>query len=395
MRIAQLAPVVESVPPQLYGGTERVIAALIAELTALGHDVTLYASGDSHTPARLLPQVEKALWKLDEPCSADVMHTVELSRVLRDAPDYDIIHSHLDFFAFPYGRVSTTPFIHTLHGRLDAPELQALYREFPETPVISISDSQRRPLPWANWVATVYNGIQTQNLPLGPGKGGYLAFLGRISPEKGVDQAIDVALKTGIPLKIAARMPLENLDNAWVRADWAYYREQVKPRLSHPLIEFVGEVDDHGKYDLLKDAMALVFPINWPEPFGLVMAEALACGTPVIARRIASTPEIIQHGRTGFLCDTIDEMVEACRQVHTIDRIECRRDVEERFSARTMARHYLGAYRAVLATAEERRHQNLRVARPGDDLLTAQLGRRATTLTRGLSHPNAEPASVP
>ncbi|OGG44925.1 MAG: hypothetical protein A3F84_11235 [Candidatus Handelsmanbacteria bacterium RIFCSPLOWO2_12_FULL_64_10] len=353
MRIAQLAPVVESVPPQLYGGTERVIAALIAELTALGHDVTLYASGDSHTEARLLPQVEQALWKLDHPCSAEAIHTVELARVLRDAADYDVIHSHLDFFSFPFGRVSSRPFVHTLHGRLDNPELQPLYEEYADAPVISISNSQRRPLPGANWLATVYNGIQTERVPVGAGKGGYLAFLGRISPEKGVDQAIDVALKAGIPLKIAARMPLENLDNFWVRADWAYYSEYVKPRLSHPLIEFIGEVDDRGKYDLLKDAMGLVFPINWPEPFGLVMTESLACGTPVIARRIASTPEIIQDGQTGFLCDTVDEMVAACAKVGEIDRLACRQDVEERFSSRGMALGYLDAYRKMIEASDQ------------------------------------------
>ncbi|MSQ24039.1 MAG: glycosyltransferase family 4 protein [Chloroflexi bacterium] len=347
MRIAQVAPLIESVPPKLYGGTERVVANLVAELTAMGHDVTLYASGDSRTSGRLISIVEQALWTVGAPSNDLAYHTIELSRVLRDAADFDIIHSHLDFPAYPYGRVSPTPWIHTMHGRLDAAELQPLYREYSETPIVSISNSQRKPLAGANWIATVYNGIDTTRIPTGSGQGGYLAFLGRISPEKGVAEAIEVARRVGMPLKIAARMPLTNLDNEWVRADWAYYNEQVRPLLDDPLVEFIGEVDDAGKYELLKDASALLFPINWPEPFGLVMIEALACGTPVIARAIASAPEVIKDARTGFLCDTLDAMVAACSRIGEIDRAECRREAEQRFSARSMALGYLDAYRAV------------------------------------------------
>jgi len=351
VRIAQVAPLVESVPPAKYGGTERVIANLTAELVRMGHEVTLYASGDSRTEARLVPLVERALWKSDSPQNDIILHLAELGRVSRDARRYDVIHSHLDVLAFPFGRQSAAPFVHTLHGRLDLPELQTFYEQFSDVPVVSISDSQRRPIPHANWVGQVYNGVATGTLPFGTGRGGYLAFLGRISPEKGVAEAIDVALKVGMPLKIAARLPLEGIDNSWVALDWAYYREEVKPRLSSSLIEFVGEVDDAEKGDLLKDAAGLVFPINWPEPFGLVMVEALACGTPVIARALGSTPEVIRHGRTGFLCSTVDEMVDACQRLDSIDRFACRQDVEERFSARAMARGYVDVYRRVCGAA--------------------------------------------
>jgi glycosyltransferase involved in cell wall biosynthesis len=234
MRIAQVAPLVESVPPRLYGGTERVIASLVSELTTLGHDVTLYASGDSTVDAHLVPIVDQAIWRQGVSCDETVYHTVELSRVIREAPEYDIIHSHLDFLALPYGRFSSTPFVHTLHGRLDQLELQALYDEFDDAPLISISNDQRRPLPRATWLATVYNGIPVHDVPIGTGTGGYLAFVGRVSREKGLATAIDVALRAGIPLKIAARMPLGNLENDWVRADWAYYQDHVKPLLGHP-----------------------------------------------------------------------------------------------------------------------------------------------------------------
>ncbi len=347
MRIAQIAPLVESVPPAKYGGTERVIANLTAELVRMGHDVTLYASGDSRTEARLIPLVERALWKSDAPRNETLLHLAELGRVVSDARHYDVIHSHLDAMAFSFGRQSPTPFVHTLHGRLDLPELQPFFQQFADVPVVSISDSQRRPIPHANWVGQVYNGVPTHSLPFGTGRGGYLAFVGRISPEKGVVEAIDVALKIGMPLKIAARLPLDGIDNPWVALDWAYYRDEVKPRLASSLIEFVGEVDDVEKGELLKDAAGLLFPINWPEPFGLVMVEALACGTPVIARALGSAPEVIRHGETGFLCSTVDEMVDACRQLHSIDRAACRQEVESRFSAHAMANGYLDVYRRI------------------------------------------------
>lgn len=347
MRIAQVAPLVESVPPAKYGGTERVIASLTAELVRMGHEVTLYAAGDSRTEARLIPLVERALWKSDAPQNETLLHLAELGQVVHDARRYDVVHSHLDAMAFSFGRQSAAPWVHTMHGRLDLPELQPFFRQFSDVPVVSISDSQRRPIPYANWVGRVYNGVATEGLPFGTGRGGYLAFVGRISPEKGVTEAIDVALRTGMPLKIAARLPLEGVDNSWVALDWQYYKEEVKPRLASSLIEFVGEVDDFDKGELLKDAAGLIFPINWPEPFGLVMVEAMACGTPVIARALGSTPEVVRHGRTGFLCSTVDEMVDACRDLDTISREACRQDVEDRFSAHAMARSYLDVYRRV------------------------------------------------
>ena len=357
MRIAQVAPVVESVPPVRYGGTERVVAALVAELVALGHDVTLYASGDSTTEARLIPVVETALWRIGGTMSDLVVHLTELGRVAREAPDYDVIHSHVDALAFQFGRHSRTPFVHTMHGRLDLPELRGLIEEFPDAPLVSISDSQRSPLRHANWLATVYNGVALDALPFGADEGKYLAFLGRISPEKGVADAIDIAIRAEIPLKIAARMPLEGVENAWIARDWAYYQEQVKPRLGHPLIEFVGEVDDQGKGELLQDAMGLLFPIDWPEPFGLAMVEALGCGTPVIARAIGSAPEILTNGETGFLCSTIDQMVASCARLGEISRRVCRQEVVERFSARAMAEGYLAVYREV----QEDAHPSLSV----------------------------------
>jgi glycosyltransferase involved in cell wall biosynthesis len=352
VRIAQVAPLVESVPPAKYGGTERVIANLTAELVRMGHEVTLYASGDSRTEARLIPLVERALWKADGPQNETLLHLAELGRVVHDARRYDVIHSHLDALAFPFGRLSSTPFVHTLHGRLDLPELQPFFDQFGDVPVVSISDSQRRPVPHANWVGRVYNGVATESLPFGSGSGGYLAFLGRISPEKGVAEAIDVALRVGMPLKIAARLPLEGIENSWVAMDWAYYKQEVKPRLSSSLIEFVGEIGDWEKGELLNDAAGLLFPINWPEPFGLVMVEALACGTPVIARNLGSTAEVVRHERTGFLCGTVDEMVEACQRLDSIDRAACRQDAERRFSTQSMAYGYLDVYRELIAAAQ-------------------------------------------
>jgi glycosyltransferase involved in cell wall biosynthesis len=348
MRIAQVAPLVESIPPSKYGGTERIVAALTTELVSLGHEVTVYASGDSNVAGRLIPIVEEALWKRDCNVNENVLHLAELARVAREAEEYDIIHSHLDYLAFPFAQHCQTPVVHTMHGRLDMPELHQLAREYPDLALVSISDAQRRPLPHANWLATVYNGTSVDAHPMGSGDGDYLAFLGRISPEKGLADAIDIAVRAGMPLRIAARMPLENVDNPWVQQDWTYYRDEIKPRLSHPLIELVGEVDDAQKAELLKHARALLFPINWPEPFGLAMVEALAFGTPVIARSGGSVPEVIRDGRTGFICETNDEMVEACKRIDSISRADCRADAEERFSERAMAVGYLDVYRGLL-----------------------------------------------
>ena len=347
MRIALVAPLVVPVPPPLYGGTERVIGALADELVGQHHEVTLYASGDSITSARLVPVVEKALWTANSTADAHVLHLAELARVTREAADFDVIHSHLDCVAFSFGRLSPTPFVHTMHGRLDFAEIAEVLREFPDAPLISISNSQRTPVPNARWMATVYNGVPLDSLQFGEGPGGYLVFLGRISPEKGVADAIDVASAAGLDLKIAARMPLANVHTPWAANDWAYYRDEVKPRLDGGRIEFLGEVGETEKAALLGGALAMIFPINWPEPFGLAMAESLACGNPVIARSVGAAPEVIDHGRTGFLCDDVREMVESCERVESLDRRACRSAAEERFSSRVMAEGYFAAYRAL------------------------------------------------
>jgi glycosyltransferase involved in cell wall biosynthesis len=322
---------------------------LTKELVKLGHDVTVYASGDSHVGGKLVPVVAQALWKVERETCDPMIHLGALARLCREAEQFDIIHSHMDYLAFPYSRFSSVPFVHTMHGRLDLPDLQDYIREFSEARLISISHNQRTPIPRANWLATVYNGIPVDTLPFGSGQGGYLAFVGRISPEKGLAEAIDVAIAAGMPLKIAARMPLSTVDNPSIRQDWVYYRDEIEPRLSHPLIELVGEVDDDEKGPLLADAAALLFPINWPEPFGLVMAEALACGTPVIAVPRGSVPEIVEHGRTGYLCATIEEMVAACSRIDRLDRAACRAVALQRFSQRAMALAYLDVYRSVCA----------------------------------------------
>lgn len=347
MRIAIVAPLVISVPPPLYGGTERVIAALAEALMGQGHEVTLYASGDSQTSARLVPIVEEAVWTSSSGADAQLLHLAELARVTGEAADFDVIHSHLDCLAFSFARLSATPFLHTMHGRLDLGEAAAVLREFPDASLVSISNSQRQPIPSANWISTVYNGVPLSSLPFGDGGGGYLVFLGRISAEKGVADAIDVANAADLPLKIAARMPLENVQTPWAAQDWAYYNDEVKPRLDGGRVEFLGEVGEQEKASLLKEAMAMVFPINWPEPFGLVMAEALACGTPVIARSMGAAPEVVDHGSTGFLCTDVAEMVASCRRIAEIDRRHCRAVAEERFSSEAMAQGYLAAYQAV------------------------------------------------
>ena len=285
-------------PTHQIWGTERVIHSLTEELVRRGHEVTLFASGDSVTSARLEPIVERAIWH--HPRHRDHLPFViaELQTVLDRADEFDVIHSHLDYLAFPFARISPTPWVHTLHGRMDLSEYQQLYRKFSDARVVSISNNQRRPVPFANWVATVYNGIAVDEYPFQPVAGDYLAFVGRIAPEKNLHVAIEVALKAEIPLKIAARMPLPHALSPNDSDDWTYYAEQIKPHLDNPLIEYVGEVDEQQKRVLLRHAAALINPVNWPEPFGLVMAEALACGTPVIAKRAGSVPEIVDHGRT-------------------------------------------------------------------------------------------------
>lgn len=344
MKIAQIAPLIESVPPQLYGGTERVVSYLTEELVRLGHDVTLFASGDSLTSAKLRPMCDRALRLSEIQRDYLVHHLLMVDRVFNEAHLYDIIHFHLDYIHFPLSRLSSTPHVTTLHGRQDIYDLQFLYAEFADIPVISISDSQRGPLPDANWQATVYNGVPEQLLTFHPKPGNYLAFLGRVSPEKGVEEAIAIALALGMELKIAAKID---------PVDEQYFNTQVKPLLQEPLIDFIGEINEMEKNDFLGNARALLFPINWPEPFGLVMIEAMACGTPIVAYRRGSVPEIVEHGVTGFIVDNPDQAIAATRAIDSIHRASCRRAFEERFSSRRMAEGYLKVYRNLLATREK------------------------------------------
>ena len=349
MRIAQVAPPFEAVPPPAYGGTERVVSALTEELVRRGHEVTLFASGDSRTAARLVPTVPEAVWHRDPPY-ADLtpFWSLVLGRVWRVIGEFDVLHSHLDVFGFPMARAAPCPVVTTLHNRLDLPELAPVFAEFGDVPLVSISDSQRRPAPDANWCATVPNGIVLDELQVGTEPGRYLVFLGRISPTKGLDAAIRVARRAGWPLKIAARRPMPAQFTADARQDWEYYEEKILPLVSEPGIELIGEVGGEAKAELLAGAAALLFPIRWPEPFGLVMAEALASGTPVLALRHGSVPEVVEDGVTGFVRDDEDGLVEAVGRLGEIDRARCRAEAERRFSAAAMAEGYEAVYRRLL-----------------------------------------------
>ncbi len=342
MRIAQVSPLWESVPPKLYGGTERIVSYITEELVAMGHDVTLFASGDSETSAKLEAICPQALRLNTGIFNRDAPLIMQQERALGVSGNFDIVHSHLDFLGFPVARRNAVPMVTTLHGRLDLPELEPVFREFIEMPLVSISASQRRPLPWANWAGTIHHGLPRNLYNFHPKSEGYLAFLGRISPEKRPDQAIEIAKRSGIPLKMAAKVD---------PADRVYYEAAVEPLLNHPLIEFVGEISDAEKNDFGGNAVALVCPYDWPEPFGLVLIEALACGTPVLAYRRGSIPEIIDHGVTGFVCETVEEMVEAVGQVPLLERRRCRAAFDERFTADRMARDYVALYERILESA--------------------------------------------
>jgi glycosyltransferase involved in cell wall biosynthesis len=342
MRIAQVAPLYEPVPPHLYGGTERVVSYITEELVRRGHDVTLFAGGDSQTSARLVAVTERAL-RLDgsnrEVLAADFSR--ELGRVFRNARDFDVIHCHIDYLAYPFASLVSTPTLHTLHGRLDLPYLGPVFREFSEVPLVSISDAQRTPLASLDvtWAGTVYHGMPLDRSPFVAQPGEYLAFLGRLAPEKQPEVAIEVAKRVGMPLRIAAKIDAN---------DKEYVDRVVRPLLDDPLIEFIGEVENDRKAAFLGGARALLFPIDWPEPFGLVMIEAMACGTPVIARPCGAVPEIVEDGRTGLIGDTVDELVEAVKRIDTIDRAACRRHVERRFSVPRMVDDYEALYRRAL-----------------------------------------------
>ena len=340
MRIAQVAPLYESVPPKLYGGTERVVSYLTEELVELGHDVTLFASGDSETDARLIPVCPNSL-RLSKDCIDQLAHHyVMLQEVVERAEEFDIIHFHVDYLHFPISRLAGLPNVTTLHGRLDLPDLVPLYRKYRDMPVVSISQTQRKPLYWANWVGNVYHGLPANGLGLGEGRGQYLAFVGRICPEKRVDRAIQIALQAGMPLKIAAKVDAVDRD---------YHESEIKPLLSHPNIEFIGEIAEDQKAEFLGNAYALLFPVNWPEPFGLVMIEAMACGTPTIAFDCGSVPEVITHGSTGLIVNNLADAVSAVPQVSTLSRAACRKEFEGRFTATRMARDYVKLYQRILS----------------------------------------------
>ena len=334
MKIAQVSPLIESVPPRQYGGIERIVSYLTEELVAQGHDVTLFASGDSVTSAQLIAPCKHAL-RLDACQESPAHHLVMFEELYRRAADFDIIHFHTGYQHFPLGRRLTVPHITTHHGRLDIAELESLNREFHEIPVVSISDSQREPLPYANWQGTVYNGLPLDLYHYQSRPGDYLAFLGRASPEKGIDEAISIARQTGRKLKIAAKIDL---------MDKHYFAKTIQPLLQQPGIEFIGEINDMQKQDFLGNASALLFPISWPEPFGLVMTEAMACGTPVIAYNRGAVPEVMENGVSGFIVNTQQEAIDAIGQLDTIDRLQCRRAFERRFSAQHMTQSYLRLY---------------------------------------------------
>ena len=350
MRIAQIAPLMESVPPRLYGGTERIVSYVTDELVRLGHDVTLFASGDSVSTATLVPCAAMAL-RLDSNVRDFIpYYMLMLDRVRELADEFDILHFHIDQFHFPLFRPIAHRTVTTLHGRQDLHDLKPLYLGFGDMPLVSISENQRRPVLNSNFVATVYHGIPADLLSANyHPRGGYLAFLGRISPEKRPDRAIQIARAAGIPLKIAAKVD---------RVDEAYFREQIEPLLSLPGIEFLGEINDRGKAKFLGEARALLFPVDWQEPFGLVMIEAMACGTPVLAFRCGSVPEIIDPGVTGAIVESMEEAVQVLPRVLSLDRRRVRRRFEQRFTAGRMARDYVQVYRSLLGRERPVQHRN-------------------------------------
>jgi glycosyltransferase involved in cell wall biosynthesis len=343
MKIAQIAPLAESVPPKLYGGTERVVSYLTEELVRLGHDVTLFAAGDSETSAKLVACSRRAL-RLD-PTVKDPLAplTLMLERAHQRAHEFDILHFHTEHLHFPLFRSVARKTVTTTHGRLDLAELAPLYREFADMPLVSISAAQRLPLPGANWVGTVHHGLAREVCPFNPAfnqsaRGGYFAFLGRVSPEKGLVRAIEIARRAGARLRVAAKVDA---------ADEGYFHNTILPLLSAPGIEFVGELTEAQKPAFLGNATALLFPIAWPEPFGLAMIEAMSCGTPVIAWPHGSVPEVVEDGRTGFIVESAEAAVDALGRAARLDRVAVRERFEERFSAARMAQDYLSVYRAL------------------------------------------------
>ena len=342
MRIAQISPLTEAVPPKLYGGTERVISWLTEELVALGHKVTLFASGDSVTGARLEPMWPTALRLDGSVRDPNALHMSMIEQIAQRAREFDLLHFHLDYYPFSVMSRQSTPFLTTLHGRLDLPEHEPVFSTFPNVPLVSISNAQRRPAPNANWIGTVHHGMPENLLKPVPAEPSYLAFLGRISPEKRVDRAIRIAERCGLPLKIAAKVDA---------ADHDYFEEMIKPLLTKPNVEFIGEISDAQKSEFLSNAFALLVPIDWPEPFGLVMIEAMACGAPVIAFNRGAVPELIEDGVTGFVVEDETSAVGALRHLSRLSRTVIRKRFEEQFTARRMARDYLAVYRDLVGAA--------------------------------------------
>ena len=335
MKIAQVAPLYESVPPKTYGGTERVVSYLTEELVNKGHEVTLFAPGDSVTRARLIPGCKRSL-RTSSDCVDQLAHHITMLQRVQDMINtFDIVHYHIDYLHFPLSAKSQKLHLTTLHGRLDIPDLKGVYNFFPSIPVVSISNNQRLPLANINWAGTVYHGLPRHLYDYYPDEGEYLAFLGRISPEKRVDRAIEIAKRTGIKLKIAAKVD---------KVDEQYFKEKIEHLLSDPVVEFIGEIGEEEKKAFLGNAKALLFPIDWPEPFGMVMIEALACGTPVVAFRNGSVPEIIRNGITGFIVNNVEEAVKAVDNIRHVSRRDCRTDFELRFSSSRMAEDYLRLY---------------------------------------------------
>ncbi|TYR35737.1 glycosyltransferase family 4 protein [Sphingobacterium phlebotomi] len=339
LRIAQIAPLYESLPPKLYGGTERIVHYLTEELVHQGHNVTLFASGDSITQGRLIACVNEGL-RLKRNCIDPLAyHIIQMQELSTHVNEFDILHFHTDYLHFPLSNMLKIPSVTTLHGRLDIPELRDVYNVFPYQNLISISENQRLPLPQGNFIKTVYHGLPENLHHQGDGKGGYLAFLGRISPEKGVERAIKIALATNTKLKIAAKID---------KADFAYYEKNVKFLLDDPLIEYIGEINEQQKTEFLGNAKALLFPIDWPEPFGLVMIEAMACGTPVIAFRNGSVPEIMENNITGFIVNSVMEAIDAVSRLEYLSRAEIRRVFERRFTVARMAENYIDMYHSLV-----------------------------------------------
>jgi len=342
MKIAQVAPLFESVPPKGYGGTERVVSYLTEALVDEGHDVTLFASGDSSTRARLLPMVTKSMRLAPQRPEWLMWHTIMIDRVFEMAEQFDVIHFHTDFLHYPLASRCQTPSLTTLHGRLDLADLVPLHRYFSDQPLVSISDSQRLPLADANWLATVHHGLPKDLYRANPSGGDYFVFIGRISPEKRVDRAIEIALACDTPLRIAAKVD---------PADQAYFEREIRALLDHPLVEFVGEIGEHQKGDFIGRARAMLFPVDWPEPFGLVMIEALACGTPIVAYGCGSVPEVLEDGVTGYIVQSQQEAIDAARHIACVDRQICRERFERYFTADRMASRYAEVYRTLIGDA--------------------------------------------